>query len=132
MRLGDIMEDNEVKTEQIKIIKINLIVCLICFILSSFCFFFGWISYPLGFLLGALCATIDHLLLFYFSGEILKQGSNVKFKAFIYYLSRILIFALGLTICLLLDYFKLFIFSWITYLIPFFSLKIVLVIIMRK
>lgn len=126
------MSEEDVLKQQKKIIKINAITSCILFITISFCFFINKPSYPLGLIFGLIVSSLNHWLLYVFSGRILLYGAETKKKAFIYYFLRMFIFALGLTLCLLLDFFKIYYLSWITYLIPFFTLYIVIILVMRK
>ncbi|MGN1295358.1 MAG: hypothetical protein ACI4U5_03025 [Bacilli bacterium] len=126
------MSEEEVLKQQKKIIFLNLLFSIVIFLCLSFCFFINKKQYPLGILLGTFIASINHWLLYLFSGRILLFGAETKKKAFIYYLLRMFIFAMGLTLCLLLDYFHVYVLSWITYLVPFVSLYIILIFVMRK
>ena len=126
------MSEEEVLKQQKKIIRINLFISCILFVIISFCFFIKKPSYPLGLVLGLVISSLNHWLLYIFSGRILLFGAETRKKAFLYYFLRMIIFSCGLTLCLLLDYFKIYILSWITYLVPFFTLYIVIIFVMRK
>ena len=126
------MSEEDVLKQQKKIIKINAITSCILFIAISFCFFINKPSYPLGLIFGLIVSSLNHWLLYVFSGRILLYGAEVKKKSLFYYFLRMFIFALGLTLCLLLDFFKIYYLSWITYLIPFITLYIAIILVMRK
>lgn len=73
------------------------------FILSSFCFFIDQMWIPLGFLLGGFFSNINYLVLYWFTGLLLKPFSRRKLLSASLYLLRMLLFALGLFICIFLQ-----------------------------
>ncbi len=116
--------------------KKNLLWCSIIDIalvlLSSFCFFIDQMWIPLGFLLGGIISNINYIILYYFTGLLLKPFARRRLLSVLLYICRMLLFVLGLFICVFLQSrgYNLFFFG--TCLASYLINIIVLVVVNRK
>lgn len=111
------------------LIKVT-VVDLGLFILSSFCFFIGHMEIPLGFLLGATIGLLNFLLM-YFQFKILivpQQEKRIRLKSGLSFITRFIIYGLGLALALLLEKNGYKIFAWYTVFIGYLMLKIVMLV----
>ncbi len=111
------------------LIKVT-VVDLGLFILSSFCFFIGRMEIPLGFLLGATIGLLNFLLM-YFQFKILivpQQEKRIRLKSGLSFITRFIIYGLGLALALLLEKNGYKIFAWYTVFIGYLMLKIVMLV----
>lgn len=126
------MNNEDVIKEQKHIFRVFLLVSLIIVLLSSFCFFIGFMNIPLGYILGTIFALLNHFLLIKYTEVLFLESYRAKKLTYLFYILRLLSFAIGFTICLLLDHFSINFFFWGSYLAAFMFFKIILVIIMKK
>jgi F0F1-type ATP synthase assembly protein I len=73
------------------------------FVLSSFCFFIDQMWIPLGFLLGGLFSNINYIVLYYFTGLLLKPFARRRLLSTSLYFIRMILYVLGLFICVFLQ-----------------------------
>lgn len=111
----------------------KVLICLVCAYLVSFIlliplFFFGYKEYPLGIIIGGGVGTLNTFLLYRYAESITHiQGSRKV--TFLCYIGRYFIYGVGLLLCLLLEYFDIRLFSWVTcaicYMFPLITIIIV-------
>lgn len=116
--------------------KKNLLWCsivdLTLFILSSFCFFINQMWIPLGFLLGGIISNLNYILLYHFTGFLLKPFARRRTLSVLLYFSRMILFIAGLFICIFLQYLGYNIFFWGTALASYLINIIVSVVVNQK
>lgn len=93
-------------------IKWIIIILLIAFLASSFCFFINQMWIPLGILLGMVISIINLMILYEFSYYLTRPYANFRWLSFLSYIVRLLLYGIGFLICILLERLGFKIFFW--------------------
>ncbi len=126
------MEQNDSLIKVKKTLLINSLVILGLFICSSFCFFIGQIWIPLGFIIGLIFSSINLIILYNYSYYLTRPGANYKKLNFFSFSIRLLLYGLGLAICIIPQAFGYNIFFWGTCFASYMIMTIIMVFIFRK
>lgn len=107
-----------------------VIVELLIFALSSFCFFIGFMEIPLGFLLGSTIGLANFFLMYYQFKRLLvpENEKTARVKSGVNFFIRYLIYALGLALALFLQKKGYQIFAWYSVFVGYLMIKIVMLV----